>query len=432
MDATKVVYLTAGAGGMYCGSCMHDNALAKALMQLGLDVMLVPTYTPIRTDEDDVSVDQVFFGGINVYLQQKFPPLRWLPGFLDRFLDNPKLIRRLTSRSIDMPTVELGKLALSMLKGRSGNQRKEVKRLTSWLVNQAKPDVVLFTNILIGGCIPEIKRSTGKPVLVTLQGDDVFLDSLPELYRAMCIEQIKRLVKEVDGFIVHSEFFRDYMNGYFSIPVDKIHVTPLGIDTSEFENSSAPNRSGNVLGYLARLAPEKGLHHLVSAFIELKKSDAVANLQLRVAGWLSSQNQDYADEQFERIREAGFESDFQYLGSVDLTEKLAFLNSIDVLSVPTDYLEPKGLYVLEAMAAGVPVVQPAHGCFPDLIQQSRGGLLHKPGDPVDLAAKLAVVFNDTAKQTELADHGRNFVFHSRNSLTMAMQTAELLDKFVGQ
>ncbi|MCZ6539665.1 MAG: glycosyltransferase family 1 protein, partial [Chloroflexi bacterium] len=51
----KVAYLTAGAGGMYCGSCMRDNTLAAALLRSGRDVVLIPIYSPIRTDEADVS-----------------------------------------------------------------------------------------------------------------------------------------------------------------------------------------------------------------------------------------------------------------------------------------------------------------------------------------------------------------------------------------
>ena len=51
----RVVYLIAGAGGMYCGSCLRDNRLAATLIKQGRDVVLVPLYTPIRTDEADVS-----------------------------------------------------------------------------------------------------------------------------------------------------------------------------------------------------------------------------------------------------------------------------------------------------------------------------------------------------------------------------------------
>src|SRR5437762_1513939 len=80
----KIVYITAGAAGMYCGSCMHDNTLVAALHQLGHDAILLPTYTPLRTDEEDISQQRVFFGGINVYLQQKSGLFRHTPWFLDR------------------------------------------------------------------------------------------------------------------------------------------------------------------------------------------------------------------------------------------------------------------------------------------------------------------------------------------------------------
>jgi len=180
---------------------------------------LVSTYTPIRTDEQDVSVDHVLFGGLNVYLQQKVPLLRFLPAAMDRFLDNPTLIRRVTEKAMNTDPKTLGKLAVSMLKGTLGNQRKEVFQMVKWL-ELAKPDVLIFTNALIGGCIPELKRQLNVPVIVTLQGDDVFLDSLLPKFRQRCLDLIKTNSEHVDGFIVHSEFYRDYMADYFSIDHD--------------------------------------------------------------------------------------------------------------------------------------------------------------------------------------------------------------------
>ena len=164
---------------MFCGSCLHDNALAKALHTDGWDVMLVPFYTPIRTDEQDVSVDQVFFGGINVYLQQKIPFFRYLPSLFDRVLDNPKLIRRVTKNAIETDAKMLGSLALSMLKGAQGNQRKEVQRVCKWLVGE-QPDLIVISNILVAGFVPALKMQLDVPVLVTLQGDDLFLDGLTD------------------------------------------------------------------------------------------------------------------------------------------------------------------------------------------------------------------------------------------------------------
>ena len=104
----KIVYLTSGAGGMFCGSCMNDNALARALIALGHDVQLVPLYTPIRTDGQDMSTGRIFYGGINMYLQQKVPFFRWLPRWMDRALDQPWLVRWATSHGVKTTAKDLG------------------------------------------------------------------------------------------------------------------------------------------------------------------------------------------------------------------------------------------------------------------------------------------------------------------------------------
>jgi len=96
----RITYLTAGAAGMYCGTCLQDNTLAAALRARGCDVLLVPLYTPIRTDETDVSLDRVFYGGINVYLQQKSALFRHTPWLFDRLLDLPALLRWATGRAV--------------------------------------------------------------------------------------------------------------------------------------------------------------------------------------------------------------------------------------------------------------------------------------------------------------------------------------------
>lgn len=428
----KIIYLTAGAGGMFCGSCMHDNALSKALSQQGWNMQLVPTYTPIRTDEDNVSVDHVLFGGINVYLQQKIPLLRFLPSFLDRFLNSPRLIRRVTSNAVETDATMLGKLAYSMLLGEKGNQRKEVRMVCRWLkANQ--PDLIIFSNILIGGCIESLKQELNVPILVTLQGDDVFLDSLKEPFRTKCIDRIKQIAKMADGFIVQSQFFRAYMAEYFEIDPSKILVTPLGLDVSDFElflDKARTQNDESTIGYMARLAPEKGLHHLIDAFIHLKKLPATENVKLRIAGWLSRENEGYAQEQWDKLTAHGLQDEFEYLGAIDRGQKLDFFETIDVLSVPTEFQEPKGLYALEAMAAGIPVVLPAHGAFPELIEQSNGGLLFEPGDSNMLATTIHQLLNSPEQQSKLSENGQNFVHLKRNAKVMAEETSKVIESFL--
>lgn len=423
----KIVYLTAGAAGMFCGSCMHDNTLAKAIARKGVDIELVPTYTPIRTDENDVSVDQVFFGGINIYLQQKVPFLRLIPKFFDRVLDNPWLIKRVTQDATTVNLNELGRLAVSMLKGPKGNQKKEVKRLTDWLQKSSQPDFLIFSNMLIGGCIPVLKNLLKTKLVVTLQGDDIFLDSLPEKFRSQCIEEMKKIVPHVDRFITHSQYYADYMSDFLTIPSNKISITPLGIELKDLVSETETKKHPPTIGFLARLAPEKGLSVLVDAFIKLRERKKVPNAKLKIAGWLGSSNRQFAEMQFQKLQDANLGDDFEYLGAVNRQEKIRFLKGIDVLSVPTIYKEPKGLYVLEALALGVPVIQPSHGAFPEIISDTQGGILIPPNNSDELADTLAELLLNENKRVELGKQGQQSVRSLRNSESMATSTLELLN-----
>jgi len=457
----RIAYLTAGAAGMYCGSCLHDNTLAAALVRLGVDIQLIPTYTPIRTDEDDVSLDRVFFGGINVYLQQKLGLFRWLPPSWDRILDRPWLLRRATARSTAVDPKFLGDLTISMLRGERGHQRKEVRRLCRYLASDAKPNLVVLSNLLIGGCIPTLQRTLTAPVLVTLQGDDAFLEHLPEPYKARAFDEIRRLVSNVDGFLVHSRYYAEFMAGYFGIPTDKLHVVPLGIDTrgyAEPENGTGtdrpdrsqgpengtgtdrPDRSQShfpagrppTIGYLARLAPEKGLHVLVDAFLELRQRPGLKDVRLRIAGWLGEHQRPFAESQFDKLRMAGLDDAFQYVGEVDRRGKLEFLRSLDILSVPTTHREPKGLFVLESLAAGVPVVLPDHGVFPELIASTGGGCLVPPHDPLALAGAIADLLGDEPRRRQYAAAGRQAVQQHRHAEAMARATLDVFQKLGGK
>ncbi len=391
----KVAFLTAGAGGMYCGSCMHDNTLTAAMKQHGLAVDLIPIYTPIRTDEKAVTIDRVFFGGINVYLQQKIPLFRHLPRFLDRFLDSPWLIRRVTSRAIETDARLLGDLTVSMLRGDKGNQRKEVLRLGQFLKDSVQPDVLLLTNVLVGGGIPHWKQQLGVPVVVILQGDDVFLDYLPPDSARAATDSISQIAQYVDRFIVHSRFYGEAMSSRLGIDPQKMAIAPLGINATEFAAVARPDeRPHRSIGYLARFAPEKGLQHLVDAFILLKQDPAMDDVRLEIAGWLGEDHRTFADAQFQKLSAAGLDSHYRHHGIIDRDQKIRLLSEIDLLCVPTDFLEPKGLYALEAMATGTPVVLPNHGAFPELIQSSGGGWLVEPRSPSNLAQQLARILND--------------------------------------
>ncbi len=419
---------------MYCGSCLQDNAMAKALIRRGHDAMLLPTYTPILTDEPSVSSQKLFFGGLNVYLQQISPVFRWLPKWSDQFLSSPRLVNWIAGRAMGTSARQLGGLTVSMLKGTDGFQRKEVSRLCDWLVSQ-NPDALIFSNLLIAGCIPEIQRILGKPLVVMLQGDDIFYDNLIEPYRSEAIRLLKQLATRVDRFVVHSQFYLDKMREILSVSESRFQICPLAIDTTDFESFRLPtdDLSANVMGpprigYLARIAPEKGLHHLIDAFVDLR--NRYPNARLEIAGWLGKQNEAYWKSQVERLRHAGLEDAYHYHGTVDRQGKLAFLKSIDVFSVPTEYAEPKGLFVLEALAAGVPVIQPDHGAFPELMSRFGGGYLFKAGDNRELSIKLGEAIASRERLLQLGRSGREAVLLHGSTTAAAARMEAILQALV--
>ena len=415
----RIAYLTSGAAGMFCGSCLNDNALARELLAMGHDVQLVPLYTPIRTDTPDMSEGQVFFGGINVYLQQRTSVFRWLPRWLDRWIDQPWIINLATKLGGKLDYQKLGGLAVSMLRGEQGFQSKEVHRLVDWLAGDAQPEIVIFSNVLTAGCVPELKQRLPVKVFVILQGDDIFLREMKPADLQLALAEIRRLAGHIDAFLAHSLFYADAMAEFLGIDRGKIHVLPLGLHGQEFvpsgEEPIETEQRPPTIGYLARLAPEKGLHILADAWTRLRRMRGTEQARLKIAGWMGAQNREYANSIFRAFDKLGLQGEYEYLGEVDRAGKLALLRSIDVLSVPTTYQEPKGLFVLESLAAGVPVVQPAHGAFPEVLEELGGGLLHHPEDSQHLAQRLHELLTNSGLRKELGERGQAAVLNGRTN-----------------
>jgi glycosyltransferase involved in cell wall biosynthesis len=429
----KIAYITAGAAGMYCGSCMHDNTLVAALQALGHDALLIPTYTPIRTDEEDVSQKRVFFGGINVYLQQKSGIFRHTPWFLDRLLDARGLLNWVARFAVKTRAEELGDLTISMLRGEHGRQRKEIDKLVRWLRQEVKPDIINLTNVLLSGLVHELKDRCKVPVLATLQGDDVFLEALPENARRTALDLIRDHCREIPGFIATSRYYADFVGNYFGIPREQTHVIYPGLNLN---GHGLPGSGGAgrpfTIGYFARICPEKGLHNLVDAFCMLWQGQQAPHLRprLRVSGWLGPGQRAYFEEQKKKLTNGGLLEHFEHVECPDHASKVRFLQGIDVLSVPTVYREPKGLYVLEAWANGVPVAQPRHGSFPELIEATGGGVLCRPDDPEDLARALQQLVGDPDTRREMGRRGYEAVHRQFSAERMARETAAVYEQML--
>ncbi len=426
----RVAYITAGAGGMYCGSCIHDNTLAAALMRQGVDVALVPTYTPLRTDEEDVSLERVFYGGIGVYLAQKSALVRRLPSWVTRPLDRPGLLRWTADRFGGVTEArDLGALTLSVLRGEEGRQRRQLEELGRWLAKDLRPDVVQLTNSMLAGIAGPLKRALGRPVLCGVQGEEIFLDRLEEPWRSQARDELRRRAAEVDGFVSPSAAYADFMAGYLEVPRDRFHVVPLGLRLEghgpppDEDRGPGPFR----IGFLARICPEKGLHVAAGALRLLADRLGPEAVRLEAAGWLGPADRAY----FEEVK-GGLEADglaFEYRGSVDRAGKIEFLRGLHALTVPAPYHEPKGLYVLEALANGVPVVQPRHGAYPELVEGTGGGLLVDGAEPEAVAAGLQTLFDDEERRLRLGRQGRAAVHESRGDELMAARTREVYQRF---
>jgi glycosyltransferase involved in cell wall biosynthesis len=418
----KILALTAGASGMYCGTCLRDNALAAELSRQGHDVTLLPLYTPTRTDEENVSHPRIFFNGVNIYLQQNWPLLRRLPAFFDRFLDSAWLLRLATARSVPVDPKLLGELTVAMLQGRDGVLRREFDKLTTWLSGQPPPDVIDIPYSLLIALAQPLKELLGCPVVCTLQGEDLFLDGLIEPYRSQSLSLIAACCSHVDLFVVASQYYADFMARYLSIPAAKIRVVPLGINL----HGHAPARSGDGVfrvGYLARIAPEKGLHLLVDAWRLLRRDKDLGPGRLEVAGYLASANRDYLRQAEQTLRASGLADEFRYHGEVDRPAKIRFLQSLDVLSVPSAFDEPKGLFVFEALANGVPVVEPRRGAFPEMLERTGGGLLVEPDSAPALAEGLRTLWLDAGLRRRLGERGCAAVREHHSIERMAEATA---------
>ncbi|HYP08432.1 MAG TPA: glycosyltransferase family 4 protein [Bryobacteraceae bacterium] len=408
----RILSLTAGAAGMYCGTCLRDNSLARELIRQGHDVLLVPIYTPTLTEEENVSAEKVFFGGISVYLQQHYSIFRKLPAFFDRLWDSNWALKLATSGSISVNPKLLGEMTVSMLRGEQGFQAREISKLTSWLVNEPRPDVIDLPYTLLIALAEPLKNALQRPVICTMQGEDLFLEGLQEPWHSECLRLIRANLRHVDRFIAVSEYYASFMSEYLGLERSRIEVSPLGISMEGHDASkrSATRDGALQVGFFARVAPEKGLHVLAEA-VSLMKQPAV----LRAAGYLPPEHKGY----LQKLRGV------QYEGSPDRAGKIAFLQSIDVFSMPSPYADPKGLSLLEAMANGVPVVQPSRGAFPEIVRATGGGVLFAPDTPQRLAEVLDELAADRDRLRALSSCAAQGVRDRYGLAAMASRTAEI-------
>ena len=423
----RIIHLTPGTGSFHCGSCLRDNALIKALRVRKHDAIMVPLYLPLVTDnlaanpEIDVKV-----GGVSLYLAQKMPWTRHLPRFIHRWLNSPDRLRNASKKMGLTSATTLGEMTLGSLLGKDSTQWTEWQRLIDWLKTQPKPDVISLSNSLLCGLVPALAEEfPGTKIVVSLQGEDSFLDTLPEPFREQSWDALRAAAKQVTLFVAPSQFYADAMTQRLRLDGSQMRVVPNGMDLHSFPTAD-PDPNFPTIGYFARMIHGKGLTTLVDAFIALTKRGTVPRVKLRIGGAYTAADEEYVNGLKQKLADAGLAQRVDWRPNVNFTDKVRFFRELSVFSVPATYGEAFGLYIIEAIASGVPVVQPEHGAFPEIIAATNGGVLCKPDDVESLTDKLEELLIDHNKRDQLTNDGVARVREEYSATKMAERFEAIL------
>jgi glycosyltransferase involved in cell wall biosynthesis len=178
------------------------------------------------------------------------------------------------------------------------------------------------------------------------------------------------------------------------------------------------------------MCADKGLDILVNAFIELRQRGNVPALKLKIGGNLNPWNEQWVQSLQRKLQTAGVFSDVSFHPNIGRADKIQFLRSLDVFSVPALCNEPFGFYVVEALAAGVPVVLPAKSAFPELVEKSGGGVLFTPENPSALVEALEEILTDESKRRSLSIANRKNVLEFFSVKRAAQEIMEKISALI--
>jgi glycosyltransferase involved in cell wall biosynthesis len=314
----------------------------------------------------------------------------------------------------------LSEMTISMLKGEHGYQHEELDRMIDWIRHHYPADVVHLSNALLSGLAPRIKEKLGVPIFCSLQDEDVWIDVMKPEFRDEAWNLMHENAHSIDRFISVSNYFSTFMKQRIRLPDNKVKTIYLGIDPADYEYIPISGKPRNI-GFISRMCEENGLDILVEAFISLKDRQGFQDVNLIMTGGSTGDDKHYINKLKKRIDQSGLYDQVEILENFEEEGRKEFFRKVSVVSVPVRIGEAFGLYLLESMASGVPVVQPALGAFPEIIIKSGGGITYEPNQPEILAESLAKLLSDPQQLAGLSRAGHEGVHRYFDIFTHARE-----------
>jgi glycosyltransferase involved in cell wall biosynthesis len=402
----KIEYLITGSGGsFYCGNCYRDMLYVRAIRKVPeIKVKAIPLYLPPDKTVDSSFEKQVFFGAISMFLREKVGFLRNMPAFFDKFLDCKLFLKFAAKQAGATNTEGYEDLTINMIEGDNAFRKQEVNRLVKYIIKDGKPDIIHLSNALILGLARQIKKRIDVKIVCSLLNEDDWIDDMSEPYRSRAWDMIAREAVYVDAFVTPSNYYKSLFINKTGLNGDNIMVVPLGFDP-EIISPVRPDRTPSSIGFFSRVNIHNGFDKLVDAFLELKQKNVIPGLTLNICGGYTGIDKPFLMSQIKKIRNAGLSKSVKIYPEFHGDKKTEFFNNVDVISVPVNKYDGYGLYILEANSAGVPVVQPATGAFPEIIEITGGGLVYEPDTASELASQLQKLLQDKNKLLKLGEEG---------------------------
>jgi len=426
----KVVQIIPGSGGsFYCGNCLRDSKYIESIRAQGLEVIIIPMYLPLLPREKNKEEIPVFYGAISIYLKQLFPVFRHAPAWVEKILNSKLLLKLAAGLANSTRSNGLEDMTISMLLGEHGQQKEELEKMVSWLEHHYKADLIHISNALLLGLAHTLKERLKIPVVCSLQDEDVWVDGMDEAFKEKTWNLLREKAKDVDQFISVSHYFTSFMKENLSLPQNKITTLHLGVDPADYSYRNAAEKGKNI-GFLSRLCEENGLDILVDAFILLKKMPGNDDSKLLLTGGSTGDDTHFIADQKRKIHQAGLTDQVLFIHDFSAQKRNAFLDQVTLMTVPVKHGEAFGIYLTEAMAAGIPIVQPALGAFPEIVSGSGGGVIYPDNTPQALAETLNALLADKKKLRTLSANARQSIEKTFNIHALSKEMASIYQQAI--